>query len=101
MCCWAGDTANNFLQLEAARGILTHANHLPPPVEVLGGNVPVIFDGAGGTDINGVVRPQISQPALTHGYFTWSKIKRQDIMAKAIVGKKCPNDIPMPKTNTE
>ena len=47
-----------------------HVNHLPPPVKVLGGNVPVILDGAGGTDISGVVRPQISQLAFTHGYFT-------------------------------
>ena len=70
MCSWAGDTANNSLQLEAARETHMHVNHLPPLVEVLGGDVPVIFDGTGGTDIGGVVRPQISQPALTHGYFT-------------------------------
>ena len=56
----AGETANNSLQLEAARGTAMHVNHLPPPVEVLGGNVPDILDGAGGTDISGVVSPQIS-----------------------------------------
>ena len=69
MCSWAGDSANNSWQLETARGTLRHVNHLPP-VEVLGGNVPVILDVAGGTHINEVVRPQINQPALTHGYFT-------------------------------
>ena len=73
---------------------------ISPPVEALGGNVPVIFDGAGGTDISGVVRPQISQPALTHGYFTQSQNKRQSIMAKAIAGQKCPSDTPRPKPNT-
>ena len=99
MCSWAGDTANNSLQLEAARGTLMHANHLPLPVEVLGGNIPVIFDGTGGTDISGVVRPQISQPALTHRYFTQSKNKRQGITAKAIAGQKCPSDTPRPKPN--
>ena len=47
-----------------------HVNHLPPPVGVLGDNAPFILDGAGGTNISKVVRPPISQPALTHGYFT-------------------------------
>ena len=46
-----------------------YVNHLPPPVGVLGDNVPFIFDGPGGTDISGVVRPPISQPAMTHGSF--------------------------------
>ena len=55
MCSQAGDTANNSLQLEAARGTVMPVNHLPPPVEVPGGNVPVILDEAGGTDISGVV----------------------------------------------
>ena len=45
-------------------------NHLPPPVGVLGDNVPFILGGVGGTDFSGVVRPPISQPAVTHGYFT-------------------------------
>ena len=30
MCSQAGDTANNSLQLEAARGTVMHVNHLPP-----------------------------------------------------------------------
>ena len=70
MCSWAGETAHNSLQLEAARQTLMCVNHLPLPVEVPGGNVPVILDGAGGTDIGRVVKPQISQPALTHYYST-------------------------------
>ena len=37
ICSQTGDTANNSLQLEAARGTVMHANHFPPPVEVLGG----------------------------------------------------------------
>ena len=43
MCSWAGDTANNSLQLEAAKVTLMHVNHPPPKVEVLEGNIPVIF----------------------------------------------------------
>ena len=54
------------------RGTVMHVNHLPPPVEVLGGNIPVILDGTGCADISKVVRPQISKPTLTHDYFTWS-----------------------------
>ena len=46
------------------------------------------------------MRPQISQPTLTHGYFTWSLNKRQDIAAKAIAGQKYPSDTPGPKPNT-
>ena len=99
MCSQAGDTANNSLQLEASRGTVMCVNHLPPTVEVLGENVPFILDGPGGTDISGVVRPQINQPDMTHGYFTWSQNKRQDIAAKAIAGQKCQNDTPMPKPN--
>ena len=99
MCSHAGDTANNSLQLEAVRGTVMYANHLPPPVEVLGGNIPVILDEAVGADISGVVGPQISQPALTHGYFTWSQSKRQDIAAKAIAWQKCPSVTPRPKPN--
>ena len=57
----AGETANTSLQLEAARGTVMHVNHLPPQVEVLGGNVPIIFDGAGGADISGVVHKLASQ----------------------------------------
>ena len=60
MCSQSGDTANNSLQLEATRGTVMHVNHLPTPLEVLRGNGPVILDGAGGTDISGVVRPPIS-----------------------------------------
>ena len=65
-------------------------------MEVRGDNVPFILDGPGGTDISGVVRPPISQPAMTHGYFRWSQNKRQ-----AIAGHKCPSDTPRPKPNTE
>ena len=61
ICTQAGDTANNSLQLEAARGTVMCVNHLPPPVEVLGDNALFILDGAGGSDISEVVRPQISQ----------------------------------------
>ena len=52
MCSQAGDTTSNSLQLEAARGTLMHVNHLTPPVEVLGGSLPVILDGASGTGIS-------------------------------------------------
>ena len=89
MCSQAGDTAT-----------VMHVKHLPPPVEVLGGIIPVIHDGAGGTDISGVVGPQIIQPLLTHGYFTCSQNKRQDIAAKAIAWQKYPSDTPRPKPNT-
>ena len=75
-------------------------NHLPPLVEVVGDNIPFICDGTGGTYISGVVRPPISQPAMTHGYFMWSQNKRQDIAAKAIAGQKCQSDTPRPKPNT-
>ena len=68
-------------------------------MEVLGGNIPVICDGAGSTDITGVVRPQISQSALTHGYFTQSQNKWQGIISKAIAGQKCTSDTPRPKPN--
>ena len=71
-----------------------------PPVKILGGNIPVILDEAGGADISGVVRQQINQPALTHGYFTWSQSKRQDIAAKTIAWQKYPTDTPRPKPNT-
>ena len=100
MCSQAWNIANNPLWLEAARGTVMHVNHLPPPVEVLGGNILVILDGAGGTDISGVVRPQISQPTLKHGYFTQFQNRRQDDAVKTITGKKCPSDTPMPKPNT-
>ena len=60
-----------------------HVDHLPSPVEVLGGNIPVICDGAGGTDISGVVRPQINQIALTHGSSTWSP-KRGKILQQKL-----------------
>ena len=66
------DPANNSLQLECVRGIVSCVNCLPPLVEVLGDNVPFILDGAGGTDISGEARPQITQPAMTHDYFIWS-----------------------------
>ena len=47
-----------------------------------------------------MVRPQISHPALTHGYFTQSQNKRQGITTKAIARQKCPSDTPRPKPNT-
>ena len=56
-------------------------------MEVLGDNVPLIHDVAGGTDISGVVRPPSSQPAMTHAYFIWSQNKRQDIAANATEGR--------------
>ena len=86
MCSQVGDTANNSLQLETTRGTVMHVNPFPPTVEVLGGNVPVILNGAGGTDINEVVIPQINHPALTHGYFKWFQNKSRDITAKAVAG---------------
>ena len=47
------------------------------------------------------MRPPISQPAMTHGYFTCSpKTQRQEIAAKAIVGQKCTSNIPKQKPNT-
>ena len=64
MCSHPGDSVNNSLQLEAARGTVMCDTCLPSLVEVLGDNVPFILDGAGGTDIRGVVRPLISQPAM-------------------------------------
>ena len=100
MCSQAEDTADNSLQLEAAKGTVMHVKHLPPPVEVLEDNIPFILDRAAGTDISGVVRPPISQPAMTHGYFMWSKNRRQDMAAKGIAGQKCPSDTPRSKPDT-
>ena len=74
--------------------------HLPHPVGVLGDNAPFIVDGAADTNISGVVRPPIIQPAMTHGYFKWSQNKRQDTAAKAIAGQKCPSNTQRPKPNT-
>ena len=101
MCSQAEDTANNSLQLECARQIVTCVNCLPPLVEVLGDNVPFILDGAGGTDISGVVRPQITQPAMTPDYFMWSQNRRQDTAAKSTGGHKCPSDIPQGQNPTQ
>ena len=99
MCSQAGDTANNSLQLEATRGTVMCVNHLLPLVGVLGDNIPFILHGAGSTDISGVVRPPISQPTMTHGYFMHFQNKRQGMVAKAIAGQKCPSSTPRPKHN--
>ena len=48
-------------------------NCLPPPAEVLGNNLEPTPIGVGGTDISGALRKPITQPARTHGYFTWSQ----------------------------
>ena len=74
MCSQTEDTANN--SLEAAGAIAMCIRCLPSPAEVLGENPALTLIGAGGTDINGVIREPIIQPATSHGYFTWSQNKR-------------------------
>ena len=68
MCSQTEDTANN--SLEAAGAMAMCINHLPPPAEVLGDNPALTLIGASGTDVSGVIREPIIQPATTHGYFT-------------------------------
>ena len=73
MCSQSEDTATN--SHEAAGAIAMCINCLPPPAEVLGNNLEPTPIGAGGTNISGALREPITQPARTHGYFTWSQNK--------------------------
>ena len=73
MCSWTEDTANN--SPKAARAMAMYINHLPPPAEVLGDNSALTLIGADGTDISGVIREPIIQPAMTHGYSHSPKIR--------------------------
>ena len=90
MCSQTEDTANN--SLEAAGAIVMCINCLPPPAEVLGDNPALTLIGAGGTDISGVIREPIIQPAMTHGYFTWSQNKRHDNTPHMVEGLKCQSN---------
>ena len=98
MCSQAEDIANNSLQLVCPRGIITCVNCLPPLVEVLGDNVSFILDGAGGTDISGVVRPQITQSAMTHDYFMWYQNRSKILQQKLQEGRNAQVIYPKAKT---
>ena len=90
MCSQTEDTANN--SLEAAGAIAMCINCLPPSAEVLGDNPALTLIRTGGTDISGVIREPITQPAMTHGYFTWSQNKKQDNTPHIAEGLKCQSD---------
>ena len=80
-------------------------NCLPPPAEVLGNNLEPTPIGAGDTDISGALREPITQPARTHGYFTWPQNKRHDGVPPMVGGPKCPSETkgqkPNPGSQTE
>ena len=76
MCSQSEDTATN--SLEAAGAIAICINCLPPPAEVLGDNLEPTPIRAGDNDISGALKEPMTQPARTHGYFTWSQNKRHD-----------------------
>ena len=80
-------------------------NHLPPSAEVLEYNLEPAPIGAGGTNISGALREPITQPARTHGYFTWSQNKRHDGAPPMAGGPKCPSKMkgqkPNPGSQTE
>ena len=97
MCSQTEDTANN--SLEAAGAIAMCINHLLPAAEALGDNLAPTLIRAGGTDISGVIREPIIQPAMTHGYFTWSQNKRHDKTPHRAEGLKCQNNIKGLKPN--
>ena len=90
MCSQTEDTTNN--SLEAAGAIAMCINCLPPPAEVLGDNLALTIIGAGGTDIRGVIREPIIQPATTHGHFTWSQNRRHDNTPHVAEGPKCQSN---------
>ena len=91
------DTATNSHEAPGATAM--YINHLPPPAEVLGNNLEPTPIGAGGTDISGALREPITQPARTHGYFTWSQNKRPDGAPPMVGGPKCPSEMKGPKSN--
>ena len=74
-------------------------NHLPPAAEVLGDNPALTLIRAGGTDISGVIREPIIQPATTHGYFTRSQTKKHDNTPHMAEGLKCQCNSKGPKPN--
>ena len=84
------DTATN--SLEAAGAIAMYINHLPPSEEVPGDNLELTPIGTGGTNISGALREPITQPARTHGYFTWSQNKRHDGAPPMKGSPKCQKD---------
>ena len=98
ICSQTEDTANN--SLEAAGAIAMCINCLPPPAEVLGDNLALTLIGAGGTHISGVIREPIIQPAMTHGYFTWSQNKRHDNTPYMVEDLKCQGNTKGPKTQS-
>ena len=97
MCSQTEDTTNN--SLEAAGAIAMCINCLPPPAEVLGDNLALTLIRASGTDISGVIREPIIQPAMTHGYFAWSQNKRHDNTPHMVEGPKCQGNTKGPKPN--
>ena len=97
MCSQSEDTATN--SHEAAGAIAMCINHLPPPAEVLRNNLEPTPIGVGGTNVSGVCREPITQPARTHGYFIWSQNKRPDGAPLIAGGPKCPSELKGPKSN--
>ena len=95
MCSQTEDTANN--SLEAAGAIAMCINCLPPPAEVLGDNLALTLIRAGDTDIRGVIREPVIQPAMTCGYFTWSQNKRHDKTPHMAEDPKCQSNTKGPK----
>ena len=98
MCCQPEDATTN--SLETAGAIAMCINHLPPPAVVLGDNLEPTPIRAGGTDISEVLREPMTQPARTHGYFTWSQNKRHDNATPMVGGPKCQNKMKGLKHNT-
>ena len=65
----------------------------------MGDNLALTLIEAGGTDISGVIREPIMQPAMTHTYFIWSQNKRHDNTPHMAEGPKCQSNTKGLKTN--